>query len=55
MTIDNAIDMVRSEYEKALNLSYIRNPLAFALYSVWKKADKVKPHCGAKMDWSDTE
>ena len=43
MTIDNAIEILKSEYDKALNLSYVRNPLAFALYSVWRKADKVKP------------
>lgn len=42
MTIDNAIEMLKSEYEKALNLSYVRNPISFALYSVWRKADKVE-------------
>ena len=40
MKIDNAIEMLKSEYERALNLSYVRKPLAFALYSVWRKADK---------------
>lgn len=39
MTLDEAITRLRREYEKAQKLKYVRNPLAWALYNVWKKAD----------------
>lgn len=37
--IEKVIRLIESEYERALKLEYIRNPLAFALYRVWKKID----------------
>lgn len=40
MTIERAIGFLRVEYEKAKRLAYVRNPLAYALYQVWKVADK---------------
>ncbi len=40
MTIKKALFMVGVEYEKALKLEYVKNPLAFALYKVWKRADE---------------
>ena len=39
MTINKAIRALEKEYEKAKNLAWIRNPLAYALYKVWKMAD----------------
>lgn len=39
MTIDKAIERLKAEYERAKNLEYVRNPLAYALYQVWKIAD----------------
>lgn len=39
MTIDKAIKLLKSEYEKACRLEFVRNPLAYALYKVWKMAD----------------
>ena len=42
MTIEKAIKMVKDNYESAKKLDYIRNPLAFALYKVWKLADADK-------------
>lgn len=39
MSIDDAITALEAEYERAKNLSFVRNPVAFALYQVWKKAD----------------
>ena len=42
MTLEKALDLVKEEYERALKLDYVRNPLAWALYQVWKKADKRK-------------
>ncbi len=39
MDIEAALKKVREEYEKAKSLSFVRNPVAYALYQVWKKAD----------------
>ena len=33
-------NMIEEEYEKAQKLDYVKNPMAFALYAVWKKVDK---------------
>lgn len=41
--IKKAIKLLEREYEKALNLKFVRNPLAYALYNVWKIADKKTP------------
>lgn len=40
MDIETAIKKLRAEYERAKNLTFVRNPLAYALYQVWKLADK---------------
>lgn len=40
MTIEEAIDMLKEEYELAKKQGYIRNPLAWALYQVWRAADR---------------
>lgn len=42
MTLQKAIKMLESEYERARKLAYVRNPLAYALYYVWKRADKER-------------
>lgn len=39
MTIEQAINLLKSEYEKAKGLSFVKNPIAYALYKVWKMAD----------------
>lgn len=39
ITLEQAIRMLETEYERAKNLSYVRKPLAWALYQVWKKID----------------
>ena len=39
MTIQKAIQLLEKEYERAIKLEYVYNPLAYALYQVWKKAD----------------
>ena len=43
MTLDKAIKLLEEEYERAKGLAYVRNPLACALYQVWKKADENTP------------
>ena len=42
MTLQKAIKLLEVEYERAKKLEYIRKPLAYALFQVWKKADSVK-------------
>ena len=42
MTLEKAIDMLKKEYELAKKQGYIRNPLAWALYQVWRAADRMK-------------
>lgn len=39
MTLEQAIELLREKYERAKNLKYVINPLAWALYQVWKEAD----------------
>lgn len=41
MTIEKAIRELMKEYEKAKKLEWVRNPVAYALYQVWKMADKL--------------
>lgn len=40
MTLAQALVLVAEEHEKARGMEYIRNPLAYALYKVWKIADQ---------------
>lgn len=40
MTLAKAVAMLIEKYEKGVQLEYIHNPLAWALYQVWLKADK---------------
>lgn len=39
MTLEEAIKLLESEYERAKRLDFVINPIAYALYQVWKKAD----------------
>lgn len=43
MTLEKALALVTKEYERAKGLEFVKNPLAYALHKVWKKADK---ECG---------
>lgn len=42
MEIEAAIKKLRTEYERAKNLEFVRNPLAYALFQVWRLADKME-------------
>ena len=42
MTLEKAIKLIEAEYERAKKLEYIKKPLAYALYQVWKIADREK-------------
>lgn len=40
MTLEEAKELLDEEYERAQRLDFVHSPLAYALYQVWKKADK---------------
>ena len=40
MKIETAVKRLQEEYERAKNLEFVRDPVAYALYQVWKEADK---------------
>lgn len=42
MTLEQAIGMLKTEYERAMKLDFVINPLAYALHQVWKKADRKR-------------
>lgn len=42
MTLEQAITLLRKQYEKAKRSPYVKSPLAWALYQVWKIADKER-------------
>lgn len=42
MTFEEAVLLLQKQYEKAKQLTYVKKPLAWALYQVWKKADKSR-------------
>ena len=39
-SIEKAIKLLTKEYERAKRLSFVRNPVAYALYQVWKMSDE---------------
>lgn len=39
MDLEKAIELLRKEYERAKHIPYVKRPLAWALFQVWKKAD----------------
>lgn len=39
MDLDKAIKLLKKEYERAKHLEYVRKPLAWALYQVWKEVN----------------
>ena len=42
MTLEEAIEILKAEYERAVKLEWVHNPVAYALYQTWKKADARK-------------
>lgn len=42
MTLEKAMKMLEVEYERAKKMDFIKRPLAYALYQVWKKVDGAK-------------
>lgn len=42
MTPDKAVKRFWEEYNRAVKQKFVRNPVAYALYAVWKEADNGK-------------
>lgn len=40
MGVKAVSNLIKKEYEKAVNLAYIRKPMAYAIYRVWKEVDR---------------
>lgn len=41
LEIEQVLKMVAEEFDKAVKLEYVRNPIAYALYKVWKFAEGI--------------
>lgn len=48
MSLEKAIEILRTEYERAVKLEWVHSPVAYALYQTWKKADNHKPKRGGR-------
>ena len=44
MSIETAIKLLEQEFDKAKKMDFVRNPIAYALYQVWKLADTEVHH-----------
>ena len=44
MTLQKAIELLEAEYEKAKNIPFVRNPLSYSLYQVWRMADEKRKY-----------
>lgn len=42
MNIQKAIIELQKEYARAITLDFVHNPVAYALYKVWRKADRER-------------
>lgn len=40
MTLERAITLLKREYDRAKSLDWVHKPTAYALYRVWRLADK---------------
>ena len=45
MKLITAVNLLMEEFEKAAKQERIRDPVAYALYQVWKKADAEGSKC----------
>ena len=50
MTLKKAIRLLETEYEEAKRLAFVHNPLAYALYRVWRMADADQPRKAVRSD-----
>ena len=52
MKIEDAEKMLREEYEKAKEKEWVLDPVAYALYKTWRKADEDRK--GIRKNSGDT-
>lgn len=55
ITLKKAIKMLEAEYERAKKLEWVHNPLAYALYQVWKKADERRVSAATMCEFCGSE
>lgn len=48
--VRNAVILLQKQYEKALNLPHVRDPLAWAFYHTWKMLDSGRRKDGDEND-----
>lgn len=53
MTLEQAIELLRKEYERAKGLEFVHDPLAYALYQVWKIAGNSVNFASTETDLTD--
>jgi hypothetical protein len=41
VTLEKAIELLKTKYEQAKNMEYVQKPLAWALFKVWREADST--------------
>ena len=42
MTLKKALKMLEKQYQIAVKLEFVKKPLSYALYQVWKEVDRVE-------------
>lgn len=42
MTLEKAIRMLEKQYQIAKKLEFVKKPLSYALYQVWKEVDRTE-------------
>lgn len=42
MTLDEAIERLKQNYELAQNMSFVRKPLSWALYRTWEESERKR-------------
>ena len=48
MNLEKAKEILEEEYERAKSLTYVNDPLAFAMYQAWKKIDRLTNKGGVR-------
>lgn len=48
MELERVFELIKIEYEKSKKLGYIRHPLAYAIYKVWKYIDETENNYEAR-------
>ena len=40
MSLEEAIELLKKKYEEAKDLSFVVNPISYALYQVWREVER---------------